>query len=112
MSRRNRKEKSANAARQPAPGAFQEFLAPLPPRLRALAVRVRQCKPPCLLCQQPYYTLGVFTPYDHQRWGVPPGWLGGWVYTLCERCMALPNREERVEATLWQSRTQTAAPWN
>jgi hypothetical protein len=100
--------------RQPTPPAvaFQQFLATLPPPLRPLAIRAQQRKPPCLLCQQPFHALGVFVPYQPQRWGIADGWQGGCVYGLCQACLALPQRGELVEAVLWQDRAQAAAPWN
>jgi hypothetical protein len=92
--------------------AFQQFLASLPPALRPLALRAQQRKPPCLLCQQPFHALGVFVPYHPQRWGIAEGWQGGCAYALCQACLALPNRQACVEAMLWQTRAQTATPWN
>ena len=92
---------------------WQQFLMRLPPPLRTLALRARHRPPPCLLCRQPFHALGVFLPNEPQRWGIANGWQGGCVYALCQACLGLPDRGERVEAVLWQDRQrQTTAPWN
>jgi hypothetical protein len=84
----------------------------LPPHLQAALVRMAQQPVPCLLCGRCPQVLGVFVPDAPPQWGVPPGWRGSCVYTLCQRCAALPDRADRVEAVLWRERAKAVAQWN
>jgi hypothetical protein len=85
---------------------------PLPPHLQAALARIAQQPVPCLLCGRRPQVLGVFVPDDPQRWGVPGGWQGGCVYTLCEICAARPGQVDQVEALLWRERAKAVARWN
>jgi hypothetical protein len=112
---KQRKVKIAQRRRgRQSPGrvAFWAFLATCPPPLRALALRVHRQRPPCLLCGDGYHALGIFLPCQPQTWGIAEGWQGGCVYGLCRGCVALPEREQAVEAALWRTRQQAAARWN
>lgn len=57
---------------------------------------------PCLLCGASPVHGGVFIPgkSKKKRYGAKPGKERALGYALCERCAGLPDRDERVEATL------------
>ena len=115
--RRNRKAKIAHAPRHNHAGpctvlTFEQMRASFPPNLRDMVYRTYLLRPPCLLCQKPCYRVGAFIPTDQQAWGIPPGWRGGCVYSLCRTCVRLPDLMARVEKMLWQDRGQAAASWN
>ena len=84
----------------------------VPSRLRAAVRRAWQERWPCLLCGAVAVVAGCFVPSDPPRWGAPPGWRAGAAYTLCARCVRLPDRATRTEAVLWSRRDHLAAPWN
>jgi len=76
--------------------------ATFPPNVQTAVYQTYRLKPPCLLCDQPCYRVGVFIPTDPQAYGIPPGWRGGCVYSLCLTCLRLPDLMDRIEALLWQ----------
>ncbi len=115
--RRNRKPKIAQATRhsQSVPCTvltFEQMYASFPPTLWAMVWQAYRLRPPCLLCQKPCYRVGAFIPTEPQAWGIPPGWRGGCVYSLCQTCVQLPDLMACVEALLWQDRAEVVAPWN
>jgi hypothetical protein len=83
---------------------WRAFLAQLPAPLHATAQRVRDARPPCLLCGKRARVLGAFVPHNPQRWGSPPGQACGCCYMLCAKCVTLSDREDRAEAVLWAQR--------
>ena len=117
MKKRNWKPQRPHTAQpgQPVPFkpiTFSEALARFPPNLRAKVARAHRRKPPCLLCGRACYVVCTFVPPDPQQWGIPEGWQGGCVYTLCKRCLGLPDVQARVEEVLRQGRSKAAAAWN
>jgi hypothetical protein len=96
--------------------AFVHLLAHLPPPVRPLVRRARKERRPCLLCQGPFSTIGIFVPADPPQWGIAPDMAAACVYGLCRDCVALPDCADRAEAVLWATRHQdlqrARAPWN
>jgi len=85
----------------------------LPAPLRCSVLQQLAQPDPCLLCGQAARHVGVFRPYQLRVWGIPAGWQGGAVYTLCARCLQFPDLHDRVEALLWQARQRAvSARWN
>jgi hypothetical protein len=86
----------------------------LPPPLRRHVLQQLAQPEPCLLCGSSRPAkVGVFVPHAPRRWGIPEGWQGGAVYTLCAGCLQLPDQPAQVEALLWQARQRAlSAPWN
>jgi hypothetical protein len=95
---------------------FLQTLATLPPPVRQVARLAWKQRPPCLLCAEPQYALGVFVPTDPSAWGIPPGMQSACVYSLCKACMALPDKGDRAEAIVWATRhedlARARAAWN
>jgi len=87
--------------------------AVLPPALQSLLQPTLQRRPCCLLCGGPHQAVGVFVPTYPERWGFPAGFRAGCTYGVCQRCLARPDTQDRVEAALWDDRQkQRQAPWN
>ena len=115
--RRNRRPTIAHAVRHNHSGPCKvltpaQLRAAFPPTVQAAVSLTYQTKPPCLLCQQPCYRVGIFVPFNPRAYGMPPGWRGGCVYSLCRTCLRLPDLMDRIETLLWQDRGQAAASWN
>jgi hypothetical protein len=92
---------------------WDSIIAQWPPVLRRRVLQQLAQPDPCLLCGQAARHVGVFVPYVPRRWGIPEGWQGGAVYTLCAGCRQLPDQPARVEGVLWQARQRAlSAPWN
>ena len=100
------------------PGALAQIAALLRQRRQAPSraptpAEILARLPPCLLCQAPSVLACLFVPEGQHAWGVPSGWRGHYLYALCTTCLWLSDRNDRVEAKLWQERTRrAAAPWN
>ena len=57
----------------------------------------------CRLCSTGFTRVGVFVPTDidlARRLGQPSGKTRIVLYGLCDRCYALPDRNERIEAAI------------
>jgi hypothetical protein len=92
---------------------WDSIIAQWPPVLRRRVLQQLAQPDPCLLCQQAARHVGVFRPCQPRVWGIPEGWQGGAVYTLCAGCRQLPDQPARVEALLWQARQRAvSARWN
>ena len=99
-------------ARRQQPGRGPQ-VKDLPAPLRCSVLQQLATPDPCLLCGQAARHVGVFRPYQPRVWGIPEGWQGGAVYTLCARCLQFPDLHDRVEALLWQARQRAvSARWN
>jgi hypothetical protein len=78
---------------------------PSPPNQHPLTLAMQRAaheRWPCLLCRAPMHAVGVFVPRDPQAWSCAPGIQAGCVYTLCQACMALPDKADHVEHVLWE----------
>src|SRR5215813_9713634 len=111
MAKRHHRTRPAPSAQRPSP-ALLAALAQIPAPLRPAVSRAFRTRPPCLLCDAPFYAVGAYVPPDPQAWGLEAGWHYGYVFGLCRGCVALPDRPARVEAILSQERARAVARWN
>jgi len=71
-------------------------------RVNAELQRVIDLPKRCILCGTWTRDSGVFEPFKPEAWGARPQKTRYFVYGICQRCQALPDVTQRIEAVLMQ----------